>query len=100
VTHGHRGGTSPGARARWCRPGSHHPSPGQAQATPSGKFQKRPSILFHVRSWVWVFPAASFTLDVANIFNEKQRLYQGVRGRTQDIIINFVTITAGVTGRF
>ena len=45
-------------------------------------------------------PAVTFTCDVANLFNEKQRLYQGVEGRTQDIIINFVTITLGVSGRF
>ncbi len=45
-------------------------------------------------------PAVTFTCDIANLFNEKQRLYQGVEGRTQDIIINFVTITLGVSGRF
>ena len=45
-------------------------------------------------------PAVTFTCDVANVFNEKQRLYQGTTNRTQDIIINFVTITLGVSGRF
>jgi TonB-dependent receptor len=45
-------------------------------------------------------PAVTFTCDVANLFNEKQRLYQGNSDRTQDIIINFVTITLGVSGRF
>lgn len=45
-------------------------------------------------------PSVSFTCDVANLFNEKQRIYQGFPGRTQDIVINFVAITFGVSGRF
>jgi TonB-dependent receptor len=45
-------------------------------------------------------PAVTFTCDIANLFNEKQRLYQGFPDRTQDIIINFVTVTVGVSGRF
>jgi len=47
-----------------------------------------------------VRPTLTVTCDVANIFNAPQRLYQGVRGRTQDIMYNFVTITLGVSGRF
>ena len=47
-----------------------------------------------------VRPSLTLTCDVANVFNEPQRLYQGVPGRTQDIIINFVTVTVGVSGRF
>jgi TonB-dependent receptor len=47
-----------------------------------------------------VRPSVTLTCDVANILNEPQKLYQGVRGRTQDIIYNFVTITAGISGRF
>jgi len=45
-------------------------------------------------------PAVTFTCDIANLFNEPQKLYQGFPGRTQDIIINFVTVTFGVSGRF
>jgi TonB-dependent receptor len=45
-------------------------------------------------------PAVSLTLDVANLFNEPQRLYIGTPDRMQNTIINFVTITAGVSGRF
>lgn len=45
-------------------------------------------------------PGVTLTCDVANIFNKPQRLYQGVPGRTQDIIYNFVTVTFGVSGRF
>jgi len=47
-----------------------------------------------------VRPTMTLTCDIANIFNKPQRLYQGVPGRTQDIIYNFVTITVGVSGRF
>ena len=47
-----------------------------------------------------VRPTLTLTCDVANIFNEPQRLYQGVRGRTQDIMYNFVTVTFGVSGRY
>jgi len=45
-------------------------------------------------------PAVSLTGDVANIFNAPQRLYQGVPGRAQDIMYNYVTVTLGVSGRF
>jgi TonB-dependent receptor len=45
-------------------------------------------------------PGATLTCDIANLLNEPQRLYQGVRGRTQDTIYNFVTITFGINGRF
>jgi hypothetical protein len=41
-------------------------------------------------------PSVSFSCDVANIFNEKQRIYQGFPGRTQDIVVNFVAITIGL----
>ncbi len=47
-----------------------------------------------------VRPTLTFTCDVANLLNEPQKLYQGVRGRTQDIMYNFVTVTFGVSGRF
>ena len=47
-----------------------------------------------------VRPTLTLTCDVANILNEPQRLYQGVRGRTQDIMYNFVTVTFGVSGRY
>jgi iron complex outermembrane receptor protein len=45
-------------------------------------------------------PSLSVTCDVANIFNEAQELYAGFANRTQDVIINFVTVTVGVSGRF
>jgi TonB-dependent receptor len=45
-------------------------------------------------------PAVSLTLDIANLFNEPQRLYVGNPDRMQNTIINFVTSTAGVSGRF
>ena len=44
--------------------------------------------------------SVTLTCDVANIFNAPQKLYQGVPGRAQDIIYNFVTVTFGVSGRF
>ena len=47
-----------------------------------------------------VRPTLTFTLDIANVFNEPQRLYSGVRERVQDVMLTFVTVTAGVTGRF
>ena len=42
----------------------------------------------------------SFTLDVSNLFNEPQILYRGFKGRTNQTTVNFVTLTAGVNGRF
>ena len=47
-----------------------------------------------------VRPSVSLTLDIANLFNEPQRLYSGTPDRTQDVMLTFVTVTAGVTGRF
>ncbi len=45
-------------------------------------------------------PSLSFSLDVANILNEPQVFYRGFKGRTQRLLMNFVTVTAGVNGRF
>jgi iron complex outermembrane receptor protein len=45
-------------------------------------------------------PEVSFTLDIANLFNEPQRFYVGNAARMQSTIINFVTITGGISGRF
>jgi TonB-dependent receptor len=45
-------------------------------------------------------PSLTLTCDVANLFNEPQQLYSGFANRTQDIILNFVTVTVGVSGRF
>jgi TonB-dependent receptor len=42
----------------------------------------------------------SFTLDVANLFNEPQRFYVGNPDRMQSTINNFITLTGGVSGRF
>jgi iron complex outermembrane recepter protein len=47
-----------------------------------------------------VRPSLAFTCDVANLFNEKQRLYRGSPDRLYDVMINFVTVTVGVSGRF
>ena len=45
-------------------------------------------------------PDVGFTLDVSNILNEPQVLYRGFKGRTSQTTYNFVTITAGINGRF
>ncbi len=45
-------------------------------------------------------PSLGLSLDVANVLNEPQVFYRGFKGRTQRTIVNFVTITAGINGRF
>ena len=45
-------------------------------------------------------PALAFSFDVANLFNEPQAWYRGVKDRAQRTLYNFVTVTAGVNGRF
>jgi len=45
-------------------------------------------------------PAVSLTLDIANLLNEPQRVYEGIPDRMQTTTINFVTITGGISGRF
>lgn len=45
-------------------------------------------------------PSLNLTFDVANLFNEPQVFYRGVKERTQRTIVNFVTVTAGINGRF
>jgi TonB-dependent receptor len=45
-------------------------------------------------------PALGLSLDIANLFNEPQVLYRGFKNRMQDTIISFVTVTAGINGRF
>lgn len=45
-------------------------------------------------------PAVSLSLDVSNLFNEPQVFYRGYKDRTQRTLMNFVTITAGINGRF
>ena len=47
-----------------------------------------------------VSPAVNFSLDVANLFNEPQSWYRGRKERAQRTLYNFVTVTAGVNGRF
>jgi TonB-dependent receptor len=47
-----------------------------------------------------VRPSVSLTLDVANLFNEPQVFYRGYKDRTQRLLYNFVTVTAGINGRF
>jgi TonB-dependent receptor len=45
-------------------------------------------------------PAINLTCDISNLFNEPQALYLGSKDRMQTTIINGVTITAGLSGRF
>jgi iron complex outermembrane receptor protein len=45
-------------------------------------------------------PSVTFNLDIANLFNEPQRLFSGFPERVQDVMLTFVTVTAGVSGRF
>ncbi|MBI5693050.1 MAG: TonB-dependent receptor [Verrucomicrobia bacterium] len=45
-------------------------------------------------------PAVSLTLDIANLFNEPQRVYVGNPDRMQTTINNFITVTGGISGRF
>jgi iron complex outermembrane recepter protein len=45
-------------------------------------------------------PTLSFSLDAANLLNEPQVFYRGFKDRTQRTLMNFVTLTAGVNGRF
>jgi TonB-dependent receptor len=45
-------------------------------------------------------PAVSLTLDVNNIFNEPYQTYLGKADRMGTTIVNFVTVTFGVSGRF
>jgi TonB-dependent receptor len=47
-----------------------------------------------------VRPQISLTCDVSNIFNEPQALYLGSKDRMQSTIINGITITVGLSGRF
>ncbi len=45
-------------------------------------------------------PTLSLTADVANLFNENQRLYRGDRSQMARTIINGTTVTLGMSGRF
>ncbi len=45
-------------------------------------------------------PALGLSFDVANVFNEPQVFYRAFKGRTQRTLMNFVTVTVGVNGRF
>jgi len=45
-------------------------------------------------------PSVILSLDVANLFNEPQVFYRGYKDRTQRLLYNFVTVTAGINGRF
>ncbi len=45
-------------------------------------------------------PSLSFTCDINNIFNEKQRIYVGIPDRMQKTTLTFVTVSLGVSGRF
>ncbi len=47
-----------------------------------------------------VRPAVNLTLDISNLFNEPQQVYRGFRNQPSTIIYNFITINAGVNGRF
>ncbi|WP_414660004.1 TonB-dependent receptor [Horticoccus sp. 23ND18S-11] len=45
-------------------------------------------------------PWLNFSFDVSNILNEPQQFYIGYKHRVRREIVNFVTLTAGVNGRF
>ena len=45
-------------------------------------------------------PALGLSVDIANVFNEPQQWYVGYKDRLRQTIINFVTVTIGVNGRF
>jgi hypothetical protein len=45
-------------------------------------------------------PNTRLTLDVSNPFNRPQKTYRGIPDQMNTIILNFMTITAGVQGRF
>ena len=47
-----------------------------------------------------VRPAVRFTFDIANLTNEPQAFYRGIRDQIQSVIIPGVAITFGVSGRF
>ena len=47
-----------------------------------------------------VRPSLGLSLDVANLFNEPQVFYRATKDRIQRTIVNFVTVTVGVNGRF
>jgi hypothetical protein len=47
-----------------------------------------------------VRPALSLTCDISNLFNEPQALYVGAADRMYSTIMNFITVTFGVSGRF
>jgi outer membrane receptor protein involved in Fe transport len=45
-------------------------------------------------------PTLSFSVDVANVFNEAQSWYRGNSDQTAEVRIPGTTITFGVSGRF
>lgn len=45
-------------------------------------------------------PNTRLTLDVTNPFNRPQKTYRGIPDQMNTIILNFMTITVGVQGRF
>lgn len=45
-------------------------------------------------------PTATLTLDISNPNGVPQKLYRGFQDRPQNTILNFTTITAGITGRY
>ena len=67
---------------------------------PGGNIYRYAFKTTHVGLAYQLRPAVSLTCDVANIFNNPQRLYQGAPGRTQDTMYNYITVTLGVSGRF
>jgi TonB-dependent receptor len=45
-------------------------------------------------------PSVSLSCDVANLFNEPQVFYRGIKDQMQSTIISGVAVTVGVSGRF
>lgn len=69
-------------------------------ATPALRLYRTSNKTVNVGVGYQLRPALSLSLDAANIFNEPQVFYRGYKDRTQRTLINFVTITAGINGRF
>jgi len=69
-------------------------------ATPQRNIYRRERTIVNTGvSYQWK-PAVSLFLDVANIFNEPQKTYIGVKNRPQRQIYTGQAITFGVNGRF
>ncbi len=69
-------------------------------ATPALRLYRQSMKTTNVGVSYQVRPSVSLSLDAANIFNEPQVFYRGPKDRTQRTLVNFVTISGGINGRF